>query len=73
MSKTKKSAADVDKHRYRCEARHVLKLRGESQERALEYLALVEKARGEKAAQQLRDDCTLQWHRGNKGNPGVWR
>lgn len=59
--------------RHRCEVRHVLKLRRESQELAQGYLEKVEKQRGKETAKRLKDDCSVQWQRGNRGDWGVWR
>lgn len=59
--------------RHRCEVRHVLKLRCESLERSQKFLDAAEKRRGKEAVQQLRDDCSAQWQRGNRGDWGVWR
>jgi hypothetical protein len=53
--------------------RHVLKLRCESLERSQKFLDAAEKRRGKEAVQQLRDDCSAQWQRGNRGDWGVWR
>lgn len=47
------NADAIELHRRQCEARHYARMRGEDRKAALER---IEKARGEKAAQQLADD-----------------
>jgi hypothetical protein len=65
---------DHEEHRHRCEVRQVLAWRVEHGLRyALDYVAAVGKARGESAAQQLRDACREQWAAGNRGASGDWR
>ncbi len=58
--------------RHKCEVRQVLKWRVESRSKAVEYLALVRKKRGNEKANLLEKDCKDQWSRGNRGDMGVW-
>ncbi len=61
-----------DEYRHQCEVRQVLKWRVESRNKAVEYLALVRKKRGDSKADLLEKDCKDQWSRGNRGDMGVW-
>lgn len=63
---------ELMRHRHRSEVRHVLKLRTEDRNKALEYLKLVKEKRKEKA-KKLEDDCKEQWSLGNRGEKGDWR
>jgi len=67
------SGLNVQDHRHFCEVRYVLKMRTKSQESALAYIELVTARRGREAGQRLRDDCSKQWSRGNKGEWGSWK
>jgi hypothetical protein len=58
--------------RHRAEVRQVLKWRVESRSKAVEYLALVRKKRGDSKADMLEKDCKDQWSKGNRGDIGVW-
>lgn len=58
--------------RHRCEVRQVLAWRAEDRNKALEYLALVNKKRGQDVATKLEKDCREQWSKGNRGEKGVW-
>ena len=58
--------------RHKAEVRQVLKWRVESRSKAVEYLALVRKKRGDSKANLLEKDCKDQWAKGSKGEPGVW-
>ena len=58
--------------RHKAEVRQVLKWRVESRSKAVEYLALVRKKRGDSKADLLEKDCKDQWSKGSKGEPGVW-
>lgn len=62
-----------EEERHRCEVRQVLKWRVQDRTKAMEYLALVEKRRGEIAANKLRNDSRIQWERGNRGIDGNWK
>lgn len=74
-----------ERHRHRCEVRHVLRWRFE---RGLQWVRewldggvivngrptpSIEKVRGDAAAKRLRDDCREQWARGNRGVGDDWR
>jgi hypothetical protein len=58
--------------RHRSEVRQVLKWRVESRDKAVQYLALVRKKRGDSKANLLEKDCKDQWSKGNRGDMGVW-
>jgi hypothetical protein len=58
--------------RHKCEVRQVLKWRVESRSKAVEYLALVRKKRGDEKADKLEKDCREQWAKGSRGEAGVW-
>ncbi len=58
--------------RHKCEVRQVLKWRVESRDKAVNYLALVRKKRGDEKADKLDKDCRNQWSKGNRGEIGVW-
>ncbi len=58
--------------RHKSEVRQVLRWRVESRGKAVEYLALVRKKRGDSKADLLEKDCKDQWSRGNRGDIGVW-
>jgi hypothetical protein len=62
-----------EEEKHRCEVRQVLKWRVQDRTKAMEYLALVEKRRGEIAANKLRNDSRIQWERGNRGIDGNWK
>ena len=59
-------------HRHRCEVRQVLKWRTQDRNKAIEYLFLVIKKRGDRVAQLLEKDCREQWQLGSRGDEGVW-
>ncbi len=61
-----------EEHRFRCEVRQILKWRVESRSKAVEYLALVRKKRGDSRADLLEKDCKDQWSKGSRGEDGVW-
>jgi hypothetical protein len=58
--------------RHKAEVRQVLKWRVESRDKAVQYLALVRKKRGDSKADKLEKDCRDQWSKGNRGDMGVW-
>lgn len=62
-----------EEQRHQCEVRQVLKWRVQDRNKAMEYLNLVEKRRGEIAANKLRLDCRIQWEKGNRGIDGNWK
>jgi hypothetical protein len=59
-------------HRHRCEVRLVLKWRTKDRNKAIEYLSIVRKKRGDRTAQLLEKDCKEQWQLGNRGDESVW-
>jgi hypothetical protein len=59
-------------HRHRCEVRQVLKWRTQDRNKAIEYLSIVLKKRGDRTAQLLEKDCRQQWQLGNRGDEGDW-
>jgi len=64
--------------RHRCEVREWIRRRVEKGKvEGVEWLRQVlrdiEKRRGEKAAQKLKDDIADQWEKGNRGALGDWR
>ena len=59
-------------HRHRCEVRQVLKWRTQDRNKAIEYLSIVRKKRGDRTAQLLEKDCKEQWQLGNRGDESVW-
>jgi hypothetical protein len=60
-------------HRHRCEVRQVLKWRTQDRNKAIEYLSIVRKKRGDRAAKLLEKDCMEQWTLGNRGLNGEWK
>ena len=64
--------ADTEARRFQCEVRHVLKMRTESQEKALAHIGRVTARRGSEAGKKLRDECAKQWGLGNRGEWGRW-
>jgi hypothetical protein len=60
-------------HRHRCEVRQVLKWRTQDRNKAIEYLSIVRKKRGDRTAQLLEKDCKAQWILGNRGLNGEWK
>jgi hypothetical protein len=59
-------------HRHQCEVRQVLKWRTQDRNKAIEYLSIVLKKRGDRTAQLLEKDCREQWTLGSRGDEGVW-
>ena len=62
-----------EEHRWRCEVRQVLKWRTQDRNKAIEYLSIVRKKRGDRTAQLLEKDCKTQWTLGNRGLNGEWK
>jgi hypothetical protein len=60
-------------HRHRCEVRQVLKWRTQDRNKAIEYLSIVRKKRGDRAAQLLEKDSKDQWQLGNRGEDSQWK
>ena len=61
-----------EEYRHQCEVRTVLRWRVEDRNKAIEYIALVRKKRGNDAAKLLEKDCKDQWQLGNKGENNEW-
>jgi hypothetical protein len=61
-----------EEHRHRCEVRTVLRWRVEDRNKAIEYISLVRKRRGEKQADILEKNCREQWKLGNRGENEDW-
>jgi hypothetical protein len=62
-----------EQHRHRCEVRQVLKWRTQDRNKAIEYLSIVRKKRGDRAAQLLEKDSKDQWQLGNRGEDSQWK
>ena len=62
-----------EQHRHRCEVRQILEWRTEDRNKAIEYLSIVCKKRGDRVAQLLEKDCKIQWTKGNRGLNGEWK
>lgn len=62
-----------EEERHRAEVRQVLKWRVQDRTKAMDYLALVEKKRGEEVAAKLRNDSRSQWEKGSRGINGEWK
>jgi hypothetical protein len=61
-----------EEHRWKCEVRQILKWRTQDRNKAIEYLSIVRKKRGDRTAQLLEKDCREQWTLGNRGDEGLW-
>jgi len=66
-------ADNSEQHRHRCEVRQVLEWRTQDRNKAIEYLSIVRKKRGDRAAKLLEKDCREQWTLGNRGLNGEWK
>lgn len=64
---------NTEEHRHQCEVRQVLVWRTEDRDKALSYLSLVRKRRGDDVCTKLELDCKKQWTAGNRGERGDWR
>jgi hypothetical protein len=65
---------DLQRHRFQCEVRALLKLRYEKGEQARDqYIAEVRKKRGAQAVDELVSAAVEQWRLGNRGRPNDWR
>jgi hypothetical protein len=56
-----------------CEVRQILKWRTQDRNKAIEYLSIVLKKRGDRTAQLLEKDCKEQWTLGNRGEDSQWK
>lgn len=66
--------AEVERHRFRCEVRWLLrKAESEGTSASELYLLGCERQRGAEAAARLRDTAREQWIKGNRGAEGDWR
>ena len=62
-----------EEERHRCEVRQVLRWRAEDRSKAIEYLAMVRKRRGDEIGNALEKDVRAQWAAGNRGIQGDWK
>jgi len=62
-----------DDYRFKCEVRHILKLRILGKYEVDKHLNLVEKMRGKDARYKLQDEAKKQWERGNRGKYDDWK
>jgi hypothetical protein len=62
-----------EEERHRCEVRQVLRWRAQDRNKAINYIELVRKKRGDKMANSLHKDSADQWIAGNRGLEGDWK
>ena len=62
-----------EEERHRCEVRQVLRWRVQDRNKAINYIELVRKRRGDKMANSLHKDSADQWVAGNRGLEGDWK
>ena len=62
-----------EEERHRCEVRQVLRWREQDRNKAINYIELVRKRRGDKMANALHKDSADQWIAGNRGLEGDWK
>jgi hypothetical protein len=62
-----------EEERHRCEVRQVLRWREQDRNKAINYIELVRKRRGDKMANSLHKDSADQWVAGNRGLEGDWK
>ena len=62
-----------EEERHRCEVRQVLRWRVQDRNKAINYIELVRKRRGDKMANSLHKDSADQWIAGNRGLEGDWK
>ena len=62
-----------EEERHRCEVRQVLRWRVQDRNKAINYIELVRKRRGDKMANALHKDSADQWVAGNRGLEGDWK
>jgi hypothetical protein len=62
-----------EEERHRCEVRQVLRWRAQDRNKAINYIELVRKRRGDKMANALHKDSADQWVAGNRGLEGDWK
>ena len=62
-----------EEERHRCEVRQVLRWRAQDRNKAINYIELVRKRRGDKMADSLHKDSADQWVAGNRGLEGDWK
>jgi len=60
-------------HRFKCEVRHILKLRILGKYEVDKYLTLVEKMRGKNERYKLQDEAKKQWEKSNRGKYDDWK
>jgi hypothetical protein len=62
-----------EEERHRAEVRQVLRWRVQDRNKAINYIELVRKRRGDKMANALHKDSADQWVAGNRGLEGDWK
>ena len=62
-----------EEYRHQCEVRTVIRWRAENRDKAISYLQLVRRKRGDAKAIKLERDTREQWSRGNRGIEGEWK
>lgn len=62
-----------EEERHRCEVRQILRWRLQDRNKAIDYIELVRKKRGDAAANRLHKDAADQWTKGSKGIHGEWK
>lgn len=62
-----------EEYRHQCEVRQVLRWRAENRDKAVSYLQLVRRKRGDAKADKLERDTKEQWAKGSRGIKGDWR
>ena len=62
-----------EEERHRCEVRQILRWRVQDRNKAINYIELVRKRRGDKMANSLHKDSADQWVAGNRGLEGDWK
>ncbi len=62
-----------EEERHRCEVRQILRWRAENRDKAISYLQLVRRKRGDAKADKLERDTREQWAKGSRGIEGEWK
>lgn len=62
-----------EEERHRCEIRQILKWRAQDRNKAIDYIDLVRKRRGDNVADLLHKEAAEQWIKGNRGLQGDWK
>jgi hypothetical protein len=64
---------NTEEARHKAEVRQVLRWRVQDRNKAINYIELVRKRRGDKMANALHKDSADQWIAGNRGLEGDWK